>query len=741
MDVHDYGPIRWFLSRIIVRNLRKVIANSFVSNELDIRDWMPLPEDGRQDAGDEVWFDYIADTGDSSRVMLKIAERMLQPFKLAPSACTELPQDAQHAINADLGTQDIAALPRGEFLFMGGDTAYVVADEATIWDRVVAPINRAAAQHPDGNVRNLYGIPGNHDHYDDLVGFNRMFRKPPARGIAPPPRQGDPPRKQVLPITGFRRVQDASYVRIKLPGWELWGADFWIQPLDYRQQAYFRPDGEGPPKNLILCTQTPPIVLSKYVASDTDKKSYERLLGPNFDVLARYEGAQDGARDHRLLLLSGDTHHYARFQPDAKPPTAAGAARREEASPEPSPHMVCVVSGGGGAFTHPTETELGSIEPMTTYPQRPTSRSNVARRLARVFPTMYTAGWVWLIGGLLSLLFACTAPSELRAMACPALTFWGLVVAALGVIYGAHLVTVWAREQHQLNYVERSQRNTRSGKVVNGWYRRVRNSSVVRKLAYWGLLRSSGLVLRITVVVVAVLIPYWLRGYWISGISGTSLACTGAGLALVLGSTMFAWKVGGLNLATGKKIVVTTLGVIHGAFQVLLPLVAFRWGFCLYGLLVLALWVVFGVAARFLYHRGLVPSILLALLWVAQGGVLLYLVWSHNASTELAGWYRSLAGFGLGALIVPIQFSWYLLVAGSFDGHNNEIASAMRSTQYKQWIRFHVTRDRVTGYVIAIDDPCGPPTRKGQPNPAVEPKLVDAFALDAIRDDAGRRVR
>src|SRR5262249_4563837 len=150
-------------------------------------------------------------------------------------------------------------------------TAYVVADEETIYDRVVAPFNRAFRRYP-GLVRPIYGIPGNHDYYDDLVGFNRMFRRAP-------PQPVDASTKRVLPLDGFERTQDASYLRIRLPGdWELWGTDFWNRAIDYRQRAYFRPHQSRPPTNLILCTPTPPIAHGADLTLPTDRTSLARLL-------------------------------------------------------------------------------------------------------------------------------------------------------------------------------------------------------------------------------------------------------------------------------------------------------------------------------------------------------------------------------------------------------------------------------------------------------------------------------
>ena len=79
-------------------------------------------------------------------------------------------------------------LPRGAFLFVGGDTSYHIADYANLSDRFQNPFCWAARDLFKKNAesvmssryRLLLGIPGNHDYYDALDGFNRQFRRPSA---------------------------------------------------------------------------------------------------------------------------------------------------------------------------------------------------------------------------------------------------------------------------------------------------------------------------------------------------------------------------------------------------------------------------------------------------------------------------------------------------------------------------------------------------------------------------------
>src|SRR5579872_6498326 len=59
-DGADNAAVKWLLGADLLRKVL-LIGRSLVANELDLRDWMTpgLPLD--LSAGDELWFDYIAD--------------------------------------------------------------------------------------------------------------------------------------------------------------------------------------------------------------------------------------------------------------------------------------------------------------------------------------------------------------------------------------------------------------------------------------------------------------------------------------------------------------------------------------------------------------------------------------------------------------------------------------------------------------------------------------------------------
>ena len=83
---------------------------------------------------------------------------------------------------------------------------------------------------------------------------------------------------------------------------------------------------------------------------------------------------------------------------------------------------------------------------------------------------------------------------------------------------------------------------------------------------------------------------------------------------------------------------------------------------------------------------------------------------------------------GLGALVTVaanmIFIGWYLAIAAAGGGHSNEVGGAARIDDYRQFIRFRLTPDRLTGYVIACDRPCADGTQ-------LAPYVVDVFELGA----------
>jgi hypothetical protein len=109
----------------------------------------------------------------------------------------------------------------------------------------------------------------------------------------------------------------------------------------------------------------------------------------------------------------------------------------------------------------------------------------------------------------------------------------------------------------------------------------------------------------------------------------------------------------------------------------------------------------------------------LALVWLGYGAVMLALPWIialvlsryHKdyvpVFTNTMGWMGLLPAViagGVGAIISCLWTGWYFAVSFAFNGHNNEVGGAARIEEFKQFIRFRLTRNGLTGYVIAVDD-------------------------------------
>ena len=175
-----YG-IRWFGSTALIGHLRHLGAERLASSQMDTRDWMRpqqpadllrevarvLEAPGSGDTlterlGRDVWIDFVADTGDDSDVSSAVARMVAGEYAL---------QDGSGRV-----------LPRGDLLIFGGDTAYPISSAPEIVRRLMQPWNRVLRRKglPD-RARVMLGIPGNHDWYDGLDGFARMFRPNPLR--------------------------------------------------------------------------------------------------------------------------------------------------------------------------------------------------------------------------------------------------------------------------------------------------------------------------------------------------------------------------------------------------------------------------------------------------------------------------------------------------------------------------------------------------------------------------------
>jgi hypothetical protein len=346
-------------------HLRHFLAAAIATEDVDSRDWMTadLPAElnarvaaalgAESDAstllealGRDLWLDFVADTGDDVAVSRAVARLIFAEY--------ELPDP--------LAPGAFLRAPRGEILLFGGDTAYPVATAQEITNRVIVPFNQVLESLPDDRPRVLLGIPGNHDWYDGLDGFARMFRRydsddtvirPSVVGISQRMieryaewatefvRGGKIEKPKALALRGYTPVQGASYFGLPLTArLHLFAVDRQLRSLDSRQVRFFQTWRMEHPE---VCpwVMLPDPLFAFGRPSPTGTAMIEAL------------GLDLETKPH--FLLSGDVHHYERLQHGS---------------------MLHVTAGGGGAFLHPAPLDRSErLEAAAEWPNAVQSRA------------------------------------------------------------------------------------------------------------------------------------------------------------------------------------------------------------------------------------------------------------------------------------------------------------------------------------------------------------------------------
>ncbi|HEX6624100.1 MAG TPA: hypothetical protein VF064_10340 [Pyrinomonadaceae bacterium] len=440
-------PVAWLLGRQLLNSFKGALLYSALGSKLDARDWMAAEVlDFADDGGeDEFWFDYLSDTGDGVMAVYSLAYLSMSDLwvKSPWSQIAEM-KDGDDRVKLARDEGFASKLPRGRFLFVGGDTAYHASDYSTLAARFQLPFRWAFADLFGAErgkeppfCRPLVGIPANHDYYDQLDGYRRQFRAPVreekcGRLYVNP---ADPETAPQLMLPGHRRVQKASYVALKLPfGWWMWGLDTDVGEVDERQRKFFREievergrsvaEGATPDK-LVVATCAPTTVFGKYADAAADTKAARAFwqvgLARPFlrdeELDKEQEDLDKGQQEPRLgddqlrLDLSGDIHLYARYwgPPSGRRPRERAAAEQPRAD-----NYASVVSGTGGAFHHPSQTYLDEIQEQALYPPVTESRGAVAKEIFKPWKLM-NGGGVWLVGFIAAFVIyfaATTVPSS-----------------------------------------------------------------------------------------------------------------------------------------------------------------------------------------------------------------------------------------------------------------------------------------------------------------------------------------
>lgn len=255
---------------------------------------------------DDIWIDFISDLGDGFNPTYTLAQLMAKD---------------EISLNGE-------TLNRGDLLIMGGDEVYPTPEKIEYKNRLQGPYNAAfpwKEDEPKEDKPKLFAIPGNHDWYDGLTNFLRLFCQGRALG-------------------NWLTQQKRSYFALKLPhNYWLIGVDIQLKgDIDEPQKAYFRKIASNEFKRgdkVIFCTAEPTWA---YASMTDDFDADNRMWYFINKILKGADDAHYNGKNKDLditVILTGDLHHYSRYEAETD---------------KPGKKMQLITSGGGGAFMHPT---------------------------------------------------------------------------------------------------------------------------------------------------------------------------------------------------------------------------------------------------------------------------------------------------------------------------------------------------------------------------------------------------
>lgn len=788
-------PVAWLLGRQLIASLKYILLFTAFKGKLDARDWMeaevfptketaPDPNHFWNLNGNgsekEFWFDYIADSGDGQRAMYSVAFLCLSDLTIKSE--TEIDQKVEFLKKPDSANQVL--LPRGDFLFIGGDTSYHIADYATLASRVQNPFwwafNDLNGSAGGDRRHRLFGIPGNHDYYDSLDGFNRQFRRPSTGDQIVP--GGRPP---LLMLPTFERQQSASYIALRLPfDWWFWGLDTEAGEIDFRQLEFFKKlDKEYEPKKLIVATPEPTIAFGKPAEEDENQSKTFEAIGLKRPFLRKPEALP---KDKCRVDLSGDVHHYARYFGPSPGSKTAG-------------NYTSVMAGGGGAFFHPSQTNVHEVEQKTLYPSADRSRKETASELFKIW-NIVTGGFVWLFGFVIAFAFFFTAhipPSSTEAInRFPPFIQLGIsppvppgsvthssflwspwtiaLLVALGALIAAlgYSVKLFKKEYDPTGMLPKKKVSFLQRVIVWGLVA-VAFASLV--FGFWGFQAYEpslssfshsfiifvSLIWALLAVIESVLYSGWLfeesyvaniktwhywpiwvllvmavlavtASFWIFGTNEVAYVIADlVQLTILIGMigslSYLALSVGGKLTGGIGKAGFLLLGLSHGVLQLAVPFLLIRKGdLRLAPVAALVVVVVFQFIGRALAKQK--NGWPLAIAWVVFGGALLSIPFLlpagelNTPDSNVLIFLLCLYAGAVGAFMSCALFGWYLAVSLAFNGHNNEAGGAARSEKFRHLVRFRLTNKELTGFVIAIDE-------VGTEGQKLNARLVDVFRI------------
>jgi hypothetical protein len=359
--------VPWLSPRQLSRTALKVALSTVFGAYSDKREIQACIEAAppRSYTG-EVWIDFVADLGDAFGPVYTIASLL-----------------AAKTLDVGLPGMRPITTHRGQVLVMGGDQVYPTASIENYQNKVLGPYRAALPCADRDHHPHLYAVPGNHDWYDGLTAFMRVFC-------------------QDQWIGGWQTQQNRSYFALQLPHrWWLWGIDIQFESyIDAPQLRYFEEIAranlqEG--DSIILCSAVP----SWVHANHGECEAYGTLDYLERTVIRKKAVVR--------LALTGDAHHYARYEAsDGTQKITAGGGGAYLSATHHLPDKLVLppeTSRDPGKTTPPAHYEL-----KETYPTKDTSR-----RLCRGVVTLpFKNGSFWALLGAVHVLYAWMIQAAMR---------------------------------------------------------------------------------------------------------------------------------------------------------------------------------------------------------------------------------------------------------------------------------------------------------------------------------------
>jgi hypothetical protein len=317
-------------------------------------------------AKDELWFDFVADTGDGGSSTYAVVTQLLSN-EIKVGIDDTLPKNADLAETCkQLNKNDFLALPRGDALILGGDLVYPTANELEYKKKFINLFKNALPRktqediknNPNNPNRHVFAFPQNHDWYDSLASFSQIFCKVEDTFL------------------DMKCEQKQSYAAVKLThNWWIFGLDFALSgDIDELQFEYFKKFIQGftndagekiSPRlngdsNVIIIYPEPIWTSAAY--GNPQKRGTYRF--EQLETLIEKAIVKD-----ITIRIAGDQHHYRRYS-----------------SVDNLTHLI--TCGSGGAFLHPTHgpekiNEISHVRQRETLdlPRRFRFKNDIANEL------------------------------------------------------------------------------------------------------------------------------------------------------------------------------------------------------------------------------------------------------------------------------------------------------------------------------------------------------------------------